>query len=111
MEILMKPKILATSAIAVVMLAAGTLTVAAEKGPSGKPPMDMQGMDGMKMDGGMMEMMSACSRMMQGGSTGHVPAQLPPGNEKLQLQMHAEMLQKLGEIEAKYAAQIKDDKK
>jgi hypothetical protein len=93
------------------MLAAGTLTVAAEKGPSGKPPMDMQGMDGMKMDGGMMEMMSACSRMMQGGSTAHVPAQLPPGNEKLQLQMHAEMLQKLGEIEAKYAAQIQDDKK
>src|SRR5260370_12015366 len=78
MEILMKPKILATSAIAVVMLAAGTLTVAAEKGPSDKPPMGMQGTDGMKMDGGMMEMMSACGRMMQGESTGHARAQLPP---------------------------------
>ena len=79
----MKPKILATSAIAVVMLAAATLTVAAEKGPSGKPPKGMQGMDGMKMDGGMMEMMSACSRMMQSKLTEHVPAQLPPGNEHL----------------------------
>jgi len=31
---------------------------------------------------------------------------LPPGNEKLQLLMHAEILQKVGEIEAKYAAHL-----
>ena len=31
---------------------------------------------------------------------------LPPGNEKLQLQMQAEIMQKVGEIMAKYAAQI-----
>jgi hypothetical protein len=33
--------------------------------------------------------------------------QLPPGNEKLQLQMHAEIMQKVGEILGKYAAQVK----
>jgi hypothetical protein len=32
---------------------------------------------------------------------------LPPGNEKLQLQMYAEILQRVGEVEAKYAAQLK----
>ena len=106
----MNAKPLAILAFAIVSLFAGSWSFAAEKGPSSKSPMGTQGMDGMKMDGGMMEMMSACSRMMQGGSTGHALAQLPPGNEKLQVQMHAEMLQKLGEIEAKYAAQIKDDK-
>lgn len=31
---------------------------------------------------------------------------LPPGNEKLQLQMQAEIMQKVGEIMAKYANQI-----
>lgn len=31
---------------------------------------------------------------------------LPAGNDKLQLQMHAEILQKIGEIEARYAAQL-----
>lgn len=31
---------------------------------------------------------------------------LPPGNEKLQLQMEAEILQKVGEIQAKYAAKL-----
>jgi hypothetical protein len=33
--------------------------------------------------------------------------QLPPGNEKLQLQMWGEMTQKIGEIASKYAAQVK----
>lgn len=41
---------------------------------------------------------------------GHMLPQLPPGNEKLQLQMQAEMMQKMGEIVAKYAAQIKGEK-
>ncbi len=34
---------------------------------------------------------------------------LPPGNEKLEFQMHAEMMQKMGEIAAKYADRIKDN--
>jgi hypothetical protein len=37
----------------------------------------------------------------------HIP-KLPPGNEKLQLMMQAEILQKVGEVQAKYAAQIKE---
>ena len=47
-------------------------------------------------------MMSGCPLM--GG--GMMP-QLPPGNEKLQLQMWGEMMQKMGEIASKYAAQVK----
>ena len=33
---------------------------------------------------------------------------LPPGNDKLELQMQAEMMQKVGEILAKYAGQVKE---
>jgi hypothetical protein len=56
----------------------------------------MQGMHGMQ------GMMSGCP-MMGGG----MMPQLPPGNEKLQLQMWGEMMQKMGEIASKYAAQVK----
>jgi hypothetical protein len=69
-----------------------------------------QGMSGM---GSMMEMMQACPMMngqmamrRQASRPGVLP-QLPPGNEKLQLQMQAEIMQKVGEIMAKYAAQLK----
>lgn len=31
---------------------------------------------------------------------------LPPGNEKIQLEMDAEILQKVGEIQAKFAARL-----
>lgn len=61
---------------------------------------------GMMMGGGMMNMMGQCERMMAARG-GHAMPQLPPGNEKLQLQMHAEIMQRVGEILAKYAAQIK----
>ncbi len=46
---------------------------------------------------------------MMGGHMGEMIMlpRLPAGNEKLEMQMHAEILQKLGEIEAKYAAQLK----
>jgi hypothetical protein len=65
----------------------------------------MQGMQGMQ---GMMDMMNSCP-MMSGGRSGagHSMPALPPGNEKLQLQMHAEIMQRVGEILAKYAAQVK----
>ena len=70
--------------------------------------------DGPMMQGGMMDMMNgmgACGGMMGGPAmSGRMMPQLPPGNEKLQLQMQAEMMQKMGEIMAKYAAQI-DDKR
>ena len=64
-----------------------------------------QGMTGMGQSG-----MMGCPMMsggMGGGMMGSrgLPA-LPPGNEKLQLQMQAEIMQKVGEIMAKYAAQV-----
>jgi hypothetical protein len=66
------------------------------------------GMMGNGMDGGMMAMMGACGQMMNArGSMSGMP-KLPPGNEKLQLQMQAEMMQKMGEILSSYAARIPD---
>ncbi|CAM4223412.1 hypothetical protein [Bordetella muralis] len=57
----------------------------------------MQG-DGKSMPmGGMMGMMKNCPMM----------AQLPPGNEKLSMQMHAEMMKAMGDILSKYADQVK----
>lgn len=89
----------------------------------GMGPGTMQGMPGggmrrcKMMQGGMMgggRTMDGCG-MMGGGMMGagmmdrmiHIP-RLPPGNEKLQLMMQAEILQKVGEVQAKYAAQIKE---
>jgi len=71
-----------------------------------------RGMGGGMMGGGMMGMMNACDRMMESGrmESGMMP-HLPRGNEKLQLQMQAEMMQKMGEILNKYADQIKEDQK
>lgn len=64
-----------------------------------------KGMHGMDMMGGMMQ---GCPMMNRGGSAaGGLVPQLPPGNEKLQVQMTAEIMQKAGEIAAKYAAQAK----
>lgn len=60
----------------------------------------MQG--GMK-EGGMMEMMNGCGQMMSNPAM----SQLPPGNERLQLQMQAEMMQKMGEILGRYADKVK----
>jgi hypothetical protein len=62
--------------------------------------------DGM-MGGGMMEMMSGCRQMMESASM----PRLPSGNDKLQLQMHAEMMQRVGEILGKYADRIEDAKR
>ncbi len=45
--------------------------------------------------------------MMGGGMMGSCPMMgLPPGNEKLSMQMHAEMMQAMGEIMRKYADKI-----
>jgi hypothetical protein len=55
------------------------------------------------MHGGMMHGAMMGNGMMRGHS---MMPQLPPGNEKLQLKMHAEIMQKVGEIIAKYADQV-----
>ena len=61
------------------------------------------------MGGGMMDMRACQSMMGSGpGTSGMGLPRLPSGNEKLEAQMHAEMLQKMGEIAARYADRIKD---
>ena len=116
-EIKAKRKGIIASALAVMLLTGSTWSVAAEKAEPNRPPMSMHGKQGMPMGKGMggmegmMEMMGSCNHMMQGGMMGSTMPQLPPGNEKLQLQMQAEMMQKMGETLAKYATQIKEEKK
>lgn len=59
----------------------------------------------------MMGMMDACHDMMNSASADSITMpRLPPGNAKLEFQMRAEMLQKMGEIAAKYANKIKEEK-
>ena len=82
------------------MIAAVAMSVSAWSLAADKPA--AQGMQGMQGMHGMQGMMSGCP-MMGGG----MMPQLPPGNEKLQLQMWGEMMQKMGEIASKYAAQVK----
>jgi hypothetical protein len=98
-----------------------TLGASAAEPDGSRRPMEgqrapgMQGMQGMQGMHGMMDMMQNCPMMAgQGGSMmrGHgahmgMMPRLPPGNEKLQLQMHGEIMQKVGEILMKYAAQAK----
>ena len=58
--------------------------------------------------------MMGCSMMSGGMGSGGMGGMMggrgmpafPPGNEKLQMQMHAEIMQKVGEIMAKYAERI-----
>lgn len=92
------------AAIATVTMGMSALALAADRDPKAG-----QGMQGMHGDHGMM---GGCPMMMGGGmmgrgmGSGALP-QLPPGNEKLQLQMWGEMMQKMGEIAARYASQVK----
>ncbi len=98
--------IAAAACLACAVTGATYAAEAAHEGPA------MSGMhEGMK--DGMHERHHGKRCAMKGGMkcSHHQPdmlmlPRLPAGNEKLQLQMHAEILQKIGEIEAKYAAQL-----
>jgi hypothetical protein len=61
--------------------------------------------------GGMMGMMQGCP-MMQGGGMmrggSHAMPHLPPGNEKLELQMHADMMRAMADVLSKYAGRLPD---
>lgn len=85
------------STLTVLLLSGGALGVAAEREQTTRPQ-KMEGhiMEGGMMEGGMMNLMGMCRQMMDGGMMTHILPQLPPGNEKLRLQMDAEMMQKLG---------------
>jgi hypothetical protein len=94
----------AAGTIGAAVLAAGVAF--SQDKPSGQ---HMPGMGGMHSGQGMQGGMMGCPMMRQsggGGASALIP-QLPPGNEKLQTQMTAEIMQKAGEIAAKYAAQAK----
>lgn len=99
-------------AAATVALAAAPMQEGAAHAAPMHPPMmggNMMGSD--KKDGGMMGMMRNCQSMMGASGEGAGPMhgmRMPPGNEKLELQMHAEMMQKIGEIAARYADRIKE---
>ncbi len=98
------------------LLVSGGLALATpeqQPGAEGMGGMPMgQGMmeQGGAMDqGGMMNVKQHCQKMMGGTgmASGLVP-QLPPGNEQLQLKMQAEIMQKVGEIAARYAERIEE---
>lgn len=104
-----------TAVAAALAMGAAAWAFAADRSPMhGSGMQGMQGMQGMHPDG--QGMMGGGCPMMGGGKMGAMGGgmmgggmmpQLPPGNEKLQLQMWAEMMQKMGEIAGKYAAQLK----
>ena len=113
----MNTKQAAAALFSALLMAGSAWSLAADKPEAAKPGMSvhggqgMSGMQGKEGMGGMMGMMGSCERMMQGGSMAHGMPQLPPGNAKLQLQMQAEIMQKTGEIMAKYAAQVREEGK
>lgn len=93
------------------LLLSGASALALAQQPA-KPKPDQGMMGGGMMGGGdmmgMMNMMRECEKMMREPRAGMLP-QLPQGNEKLQLQMHAEMMQRMGEIMAKYAERVREE--
>ena len=95
-----------------IVLGAGVLSSAAvsQESRGGQGMGGMHGPQQGMMGGGMGGMMQGCPMMNRGAAAGSgatlIP-QLPPGNEKLQAQMTAEIMQRAGEIAAKYAAQVK----
>ncbi|TAL71917.1 MAG: hypothetical protein EPN79_03915 [Burkholderiaceae bacterium] len=110
-------------ALVAALTVASTMAFAADPGQPAKPAPNMQGVGNMPMGhgkmgsnghmgGDMMSMMGSCQAMMgHGGMLGSaMTLNMPPGNEKLEFQMHAEMMQKMGEIAAKYADQIKESR-
>jgi hypothetical protein len=118
-------QVVAALSTAVALCATSSLAFAQSSTPDsggGKPDHGMMGGQGMMGDGhrmdhggmmggdmkGMMGMMHGCSRMMgsSSGAGGMMP-HLPPGNDKLEFRMRAEMMQKMGEIMLKYADRIK----
>ena len=97
-------------ALALALALASPLAPAADTAPAAPPapvagpgpgPGGMQGMGGGRM--GKRCPMHGMKHAM--GPRVPMP-RLPPGNDKLQMQMEAEILQKVGEIQAKYAAQL-----
>lgn len=99
MEIDMKTRSHVAATLVLALLGAGGWSVAAS--PS-------RGADGTKSGSPDPMHSMMMSHMMDSGMMGGCPmmGQLPPGNEKLSMQMHGEMMQAMGEILRKYADKI-----
>jgi len=99
----MNAKRLATMSLALALLGASGLSAAAS---APQPAMHDHGSammgDGMMGDGMMSKGMMGKGMMSNCPMTG----QLPPGNEKLAMQMHGEMVTAMGDIMLKYADKI-----
>ena len=95
----MNTRRLAAALLTVALLGSSGWSVAADsRHAPGAPQSGMHDpsmMDGAMMGGG--GMMKSCPTMM---------GQLPPGNEKLAMQMHGEMMKAMGDIMLKYADRI-----
>ncbi len=95
----MKTRYFAAPLLAVALLTGSGLSVAAEP--------DSSAMHAPSMMGGHMMM---GNHMMGGAGMNADPmmtmGHLPPGNEKLELQMHGEMMKAMGDIMLKYADRI-----
>ena len=87
-----------TRHLVAVSLAVALLGVSGLSAAAGTPQSAMHDRGSSMMGGGMMggEMMRNCPMM----------GQLPPGNEKLAMQMHGEMMKAMGDIMLKYADKI-----
>ncbi|MNL22824.1 hypothetical protein D3C87_1441840 [compost metagenome] len=90
----MTTKSLLAATLAVTMLGASGWSFAAEATRS--PESARSGAQDKRHDMMKDHMMGSCPMM----------GQLPPGNEKLSMQMHAEMMQAMGDIMRKYADKI-----
>jgi hypothetical protein len=99
----MKASRLLISVLSALSLVVAGSAVAVESSASSHGPSRQMGQ---KMDGGMScgDMMGMMGEGMMGH--GQMMSNLPPGNEKLNLQMHAEMMQAMGAIMQKYADRI-----
>ena len=95
-------RLLVSTLSALTMFAAGAAG-AAEQKPSqhGAGAQMERKMDGNMSCEGMMGMMG--QGMM---NNGQMMPEMPPGNEKLNMQMHAEMMQAMGTIMQKYADKV-----
>jgi hypothetical protein len=96
-------------AIATALLGGTITSLAQDTGRGGHPGTETQ-TDEHMMGGDMMggKMMRMCHQMMMGGQMGAMTMpRLPPGNEKLEMQMRAEMMRKMAEVMDKYAGRIR----
>ena len=104
----LRTRIVTAAFVTSIGILAGAGIAFAQPDRPGAPGMQGGMMGGQGGMGGMMGMMQGCP-MMQGGG-GHGMPHLPPGNEKLEMQMHADMMRAIADVLTKYSAKLPDKK-